>query len=446
MSALDLSLLSRTATIDAHGRLAIGGIDCERLASDFGTPLYVYDEAELRARCRAYRDGFAGGVSYASKAFLCGAMAQLVAEEGLDLDVASGGELTIALAAGFPSARITLHGNNKSDDELRRAMVAGVKHIVLDSDDELDRVDRLVRSESLDPPTLLVRVNPGIDAHTHEFLATGATDSKFGFSLESGAALAVIERIAADNVARFGGLHSHIGSQIFRPEGFEAALARLAGLVRSIESLGFTVDELNIGGGLGVRYVAADDPPSIGEHAAAVHEVYGRALVEARVAHHPKLTTEPGRSIAAPAGVTLYRVGTIKELEGVRTYVSVDGGMSDNPRPALYGAEYEAFVATRADAERTWRVTIAGKHCEQGDLLVRDALVPSDLAVGDLLVTPCTGAYGHSMASNYNALTRPAVVFVADGEARVVVRRETESDLLDRDVVARPRPDRLDAP
>jgi diaminopimelate decarboxylase len=437
MSAFDISLLPRTATIEA-GRLSIGGVDCGQLAAEFGTPLYVYDEVELRARCREYREGFPFGVSYASKAFLCGAMARLVAEEGLDLDVASGGELAIALASEFPPSRITMHGNNKSDDELRRAMTAQVKHIVLDSHDELDRIERLVRDENLEAPTLLVRVNPGVDAHTHEYLATGATDSKFGFSLESGAAMEAIERVAADNVARFGGLHAHIGSQIFRPDGFETALQRLVGLVRSIEDMGLTVDELSIGGGLGVRYTAIDDPPSIGEHAAAVHEIYGRALLEAGIGHHPRLTTEPGRSIAAPAGVTLYRVGTIKELHGVRTYVSVDGGMSDNPRPALYDAEYEAFVATRADADRTRRVTIAGKHCEQGDLLVRDALVPADIEVGDVLATPATGAYGHSMASNYNALPRPAVVFVADGRARVVVRRETESDLLTRDLVARP--------
>ncbi len=437
MSVFDVSLLPRTATVEA-GRLSIGGVDCERLAVEFGTPLYVYDETELRARCREYREGFPDGVSYASKAFLCGAMAQLVADEGLDLDVASGGELAVALAAGFLPSRITMHGNNKSDDELRRALTVGVKHVVLDSHDELDRIERLVRDENLEAPTLLIRVNPGVDAHTHEYLATGATDSKFGFSLESGAALGAVERVAADNVARFGGLHAHIGSQIFRPEGFEAALQRLVGLVREIEGLGLTVDELSIGGGLGVRYTAGDDPPTIGEHAAAVHEIYGRALTEAGVGHHPRLTTEPGRSIAAPAGVTLYRVGTIKDLEGVRTYLSVDGGISDNPRPALYEAEYEAFVATRVDADRTRRVTIAGKHCEQGDLLVRDALVPADVRVGDVLVTPVTGAYGHSMASTYNALPRPAVVFVADGHARVVVRRETESDLLVRDLVARP--------
>lgn len=439
---IDPGLLPRTAVIDADGRMSIGGVDCEQLADEFGTPLYVYDETELRERCREYRATFPGGVAYASKAFLCGAMAQLVDEEGLDLDVATGGELAVALASDFPAERIVVHGNNKSVAELRSAMVAGVRSIVLDSHDEFERIEALARDESLPSPALLVRVNPGIDAHTHEYLATGATDSKFGFSLEFGDAFSIIERIARSNAARFAGVHSHIGSQIFRSDVFEAALDRLVALIRKVETdLGLTAEELGIGGGLGVRYVASDDPPSIAEHAAAVHRNFAKLLVAHGVAHHPRLTTEPGRSIAGPAGVTLYRVGTIKEVPGIRTYVSVDGGISDNPRPALYGAEYETFVPTRAALDRTRAVTIAGKHCEQGDLLVRDARVPADLAVGDVLATPCTGAYGHSMASNYNAMPRPAVVFVHSGRARLVVRRESVDDLLARDLVA--TPDRL---
>ncbi len=430
----DPTLLPRSAAI-VGGRLVVAGVDAEALADEFGTPVYVYDEAEMRARCREYRVGFPDGVSYASKAFLCGAMARLIAEEGLGLDVASGGELAIALAAGVDPSSITVHGNNKSDDELFAAMSAPAKAIVLDSTDELDRIERLVAAEA-PVPSLLVRVNPGIDAHTHEYLATGATDSKFGFSLESGAALAAVEAIVQTNAARFAGLHAHIGSQIFRPEGFDAALARLAGLVRDIETrFGIDVDELCIGGGLGVRYTTGDDPPSIGQHAAAVRESFGDALGRAGVACRPRLTTEPGRSIVAPAGITLYRVGTIKTVPGIRTYVSVDGGISDNLRPALYGAQYEAFVTSRADADRDAVVTIAGKHCEQGDLLVRDARLPADLAVGELVATPCTGAYGHAMANNYNSIVRPAVVFVADGAARAVVRRETLADLVARDVV-----------
>jgi diaminopimelate decarboxylase len=443
---IELGLLPRTAVVDADGRLSIGGVDCERLADDFGTPLYVYDEVELRERCREYRTTFPGGVAYASKAFLCGAMARLVAEEGLDLDVASGGELELACASGFPAGRIVVHGNNKSVTELRDAITAGVQSIVVDSFDEFDRIEALVRDESLPSPTLLVRVNPGIDAHTHEYLATGATDSKFGLSLESGAAFEMIERIARSNTARFAGLHSHIGSQIFRADAFEAALDRIVTLVREVETrLGLSVDELSIGGGLGVRYVAGDDPPSIAQHSASVHENFGRLLAAHAVDHHPRLSTEPGRSIAAPAGMTLYRVGTIKELAGVRTYVSIDGGISDNPRPALYGAEYETFVPTRVTANRPRRVTIAGKHCEQGDVLVRDAAVPDDLVVGDILATPCTGAYSHSMASNYNLMSRPAVIFVRDGRARLVVRRETNADVFARDVVVGSEPDKLEA-
>ncbi len=438
MSVFDASLLPRSATIDAAGRLSVGGRDVGALAEEFGTPLYLYDEAELRGRCREYRAGFPGGVAYASKAFLCGAMVRLVDEEGLDLDVATGGELALALAAGFPASRIVMHGNNKSVAELRDAVRADIRHVVLDSVDELDRIEALVRSESLPSARLLVRVNPGVDAHTHEYLATGTVDSKFGFGLESGAALRVVEHIAASNVVTFDGLHAHIGSQIFRPEGFEAALQRLVALVAEIETtVGIEVGELSLGGGLGVRYLATDDPPSIARHAAGVHEQFGAALAAHGVRSRPALTTEPGRSIAGPAGLTIYRVGTVKEVPGIRTYVSVDGGISDNPRPALYGAGYETFVPTRVTADRTRIVTIAGKHCEQGDLLVRDAAVPADLAVGDLLVTPCTGAYGHAMASNYNAALRPAVVFVRDGDARLVVRRETVDDLLARDLFGR---------
>jgi diaminopimelate decarboxylase len=436
---IDLSLLPRTAALDAAGRLSIAGVDAEALAGEFGTPLYVYDETDLRARCREYVEGFPGGVAYAAKAFLCGAMARLVVEEGLDLDVASQGELAIALAAGVPPDRITMHGNNKSDAELRGGLEAGAGRVVVDSDDELDRIARLAK-DGLDASLLLVRVNPGIDAHTHEFLATGVADAKFGFAHEGdlvgpSPALAAVQRILDVDPTRFGGLHCHIGSQILGREAFDAALERLASLVGEIEALGVDVPELNVGGGLGIRYVAGDAAPTIATHAAWLHESFGASLAGAH--SRPRLTTEPGRSIAGPAGVTLYRAGTVKEIPGVRTYVSVDGGLSDNPRPALYGARYEIFAATRARARRDRTVTIAGAHCEQGDLLVRDAAVPDDLAVGDLLCVPATGAYGHSMASNYNAFLRPAVVFVRDGVATPVVRRETVDDLLARDLSAR---------
>jgi diaminopimelate decarboxylase len=432
---IDLSLLARSAAIDTAGRLSIGGCDLVELAEEHGTPLYVYDEDELRARCREYRAAFPAGVAYASKAFLCVAMARLVNEEGLDLDVASGGELHVALAAGFPADRIQLHGNNKSVDELRRALSVGVRHVIVDSYDELDRIDALVHEERCPAPDVLVRVNPGVDAHTHEYLATGAVDAKFGFPLIDDQAFSAITRIADSKSAIFAGIHAHIGSQIFRREGFAAALERLALLVARVESeLGLDVAELNIGGGLGVRYVESDDPPSIAQHGALVHEDLGAALSAAGVRHPPRLTTEPGRSIVGPAGVTLYRVGTIKTIPGLRTYVSVDGGLSDNPRPALYGAAYEAFLPARAAARRDALVTIAGKHCEQGDLLATDVEVPDGVEPGDVLCMPVTGAYGHSMASNYNKIGRPAVVFVRDGAHRVVVRRETDDDLLRLDI------------
>ena len=432
---ISLELLPRTAAIDAKGHMSIGGCDLQALAQQFGTPLFVYDETEIRERCREYIDTFRGSVAYASKAFLCTALVHIVAEEGLDIDVASGGELNVALAAGMPAQRIVLHGNNKSSAELRQAMMAGIKHIVVDSFDELDRIHELVNVDGLSRPSVLVRVNPGVDAHTHEYLATGAVDSKFGFALLDGVALRAIERIVSDGSTQLGGLHIHIGSQIFARDGFTAAIDRLVAFIAQIErATGVTIEELNLGGGLGVRYTLDDAGIDIGNHSAMMQEDLGSALAAVGARSAPRLATEPGRSIVATAGVTLYSVGTIKAVPGGRTYVSVDGGMSDNSRPAMYGARYEAFVVTRAADTRGFVATVAGKHCEQGDLLVRDAQLPADISIGDVLCTPCTGAYGYSMASNYNKLARPAVVFVADGVARVVVRRETDEDLQRLDV------------
>jgi diaminopimelate decarboxylase len=429
----DLTLLPRSASVDAEGRCRLGGIALDDLAREFGTPLYVYDEAELRRRCRDYLAAFPDGVAYASKAFLCSAMARLVADEGLELDVATGGELHLALHAGVDPARVVFHGNNKSEAELETALRAGVGRIVADSFAELDRIEALVAAGH-PAPAVMVRVTPGIEAHTHEYLETAVDDSKFGFGLGHGAAFAAVERIVASSALRFAGLHCHIGSQVFRSDSFDRAVDKMVGLVARIEStLGVDVAELNMGGGLGVRYLHDDDPPTIAEHGAAVHTAAGKAIAAHGLRSTPRLTTEPGRSIAAPAGLTLYRVGTIKEIPGVRTYVAVDGGMSDNLRPVTYGARYEAFVPSRVLAPRPATMTIAGKHCEQGDLLLRDAELPESLALGDVIAMPVTGAYGHSMASNYNRVTRPAVVFVRDGSARVVVRRETDDDLLVRE-------------
>ncbi len=416
------SLLPDTATIGARGRLSVGGVEVGELAERFGTPLFVYDEEHLRRRCRDARATFDDGVAYASKAFLCLAMARLAHEEGLCVDVASGGELHVALTAGVPAGRCVLHGNNKSLAELATALEAGIGRIVVDSFDEIDRIERLVAG-GLPAPSVLVRITPGVEAHTHEFVMTGQDDSKFGFGVSSGDASRAIDRITTSPYLDLVGVHCHIGSQVFSTENFAHAAAVVAPLAAAVG-----VEELCLGGGLGVPYVE-------GEHAPGIPDWGGGAIAACRSAGFVgRITAEPGRSIVAQAAITVYTVGTIKLLDGIRTYVSVDGGMSDNPRPVLYGSGYETFVPTRADAPRPRQVRVVGKHCESGDILVREAWVPADLAVGDLLATPVTGAYGHSMASNYNRLPRPPVVFVRDGEARIVVRGETLDDLLRFDV------------
>ncbi len=433
---LDLALLPRSATVDDSGRLAIDGVDLEALAGVQGTPLYVYSESELRARAREYREAFGSdAVSYAGKAFLCLAMARLVHEEGLHLDVATGGELRIAVQAGFPAARVVFHGNNKSEAELQFALDSGVGRIVADSFDELDRIEALVASGAT-APRVLVRVTPGVEAHTHEYIATGADDSKFGFTVSNGTARDAALRVAKSPGMDFAGFHCHIGSQILVLESFARAASVVAELAADVaRATGAPVPEINLGGGLGVPYTTGDlDAPSIAEFGRETRAHFADACASFGLDAPPALTVEAGRSIAGPAGVTLYTVGTIKEIPGVHTYVAVDGGMSDNPRPATYGAAYEAALPARIAAARPFVATVAGKHCEQGDLLVRDAHLPADVAVGDVLITPVTGAYGHSMASNYNLVPRPAVVFVDEGQSRLVVRRETFADLVARDV------------
>ena len=415
-------LLPDTARVDPSGRLQVGGCDLLELAARFGTPLFVYDETHLRARCREAVAAFGDGVAYASKAFLCVAMARLVHEEGLHLDVATGGELHVALAAGVPAERLVLHGNNKSLEELRAAREVGVGRIVLDSFDELVRLAEL-HAEDGRVPKVLVRATPGVEAHTHEFVRTGQVDSKFGFGVASGDAARAVSRALDSPAVEPVGVHMHIGSQVFVADFFHEAVEVVAPWVREVG-----LPELCIGGGLGVAYVEGEEAPSITEWGSAIVSACRDAGIDATV------TAEPGRSIAAQAGITLYTVGTIKHIPDVRTYLSVDGGMSDNPRPVLYGSGYEAFLPRAAEADRPRQVTIVGKHCESGDVLVRDAWLPSDVAVGDVLATPVTGAYGHSMGSNYNKVLRPAVVFVGEGHAREVVRRETYDDLLRHDV------------
>ena len=427
---LPRSLLPLTASIAGDGRLSLGGVDVLDLAEEHGTPLFVYDEDHIRARCREAVGAWGGDVAYASKAFLCRAMAALAHEEGMCIDVSTGGELHVAMAAGVPAHRLVLHGNNKSQAELATAIEAGVGRIVIDSFDEIDRLERLC-GEAPRPTTgsaarsarqpVLVRVTPGVVAHTHEYVMTGQADSKFGFGLASGAAAEALERVRRLPGLELVGIHAHIGSQVFVTTSFVKEVEALAPFV-----LAAGLPELNVGGGLGVAYVEGEGAPSIAEWAAAVRA----ACEENGIAERVRLTAEPGRAIVATAAVTLYRVGTIKQLPGIRTYVSVDGGMSDNPRPVLYGSGYEAFLPRATLAERARVVTVVGKHCESGDVIVRDAHVPEDLTVGDVLATPVTGAYGHSMASTYNKSPRPAVLFVSDGRARVVVRRETFQDLL----------------
>lgn len=414
-------LLPDTAEIGPDGNTAVGGCDLVDLANQWGTPLFVYDEDHLRSRCREAVAAFGGGVAYASKAFLCSAMARLAHEEGLQLDVATGGELFLARRAGVPGNRLVFHGNNKSDAELAMAVDEGVGRIVIDSFDELDRLEALHSATGV-APRVLLRVTPGVEVHTHEFIATGQDDSKFGFTVKGGLADSAVRRASASTAVDLVGLHAHIGSQVFDVEPFARAIDVLAAFAAP-----YDLPELSVGGGLGVPYVEGESAPTIGEWADAIHKACVRAGVTSEV------TAEPGRAIVAAAAITLYRVGTIKDLPGLRTYVAVDGGMSDNPRPVLYGSGYETFLPRAGDAARPRVVRVVGKHCESGDVLVQDGAVPTDLAVGDVLATPVTGAYGYSMGSNYNQVLRPAVVFVSKGQARLVVARETYEDLARRD-------------
>jgi len=403
------------------GRLAIGGCDVIDLTAEHGTPLFVYAEDDLRRRCGEAVAAFGEGVAYAAKAFLCTAMARLAHEEGMWIDVATGGELHVALRAGVPAERLILHGNNKSFHELEMALGADVGRVVIDSMEEIDRIERLVASGHR-VPRVLVRVNPGIDAHTHEYLETGRADSKFGFGLASGAAADAVDRLRSSSTAELVGIHAHIGSQVFDVGSFARAVETLAPFIKARG-----LPEFSIGGGLGVPYVTGEEAPSIAAWAETIHAACAAAGVSANV------VAEPGRAIVAGAAVTVYTVGTIKAVPGVRTYVAVDGGMSDNPRPVLYDSGYEAFLPRATDRDRPLRVRVVGKHCESGDVIVHEANLPEDVVVGDVLATPVTGAYGHAMGSNYNMVLRPAVVFARGGASRVVVRRETYEDLMARD-------------
>ena len=422
MTALPLHLLPDSSEVASDGRLHIGGCDTIELAERHGTPLFVYDEGHLRSRCRETVSEMGEGAVYAAKAFLCRAMARLVHEEGMRLDVATGGEMHVARSAGFPAERMVVHGNNKSTSELRMALESGVGRLVIDSFEEIDRIERLV-GEGLPAPRVLVRITPGVEAHTHEYIATGQDDSKFGFTVSTGAAQEAADRVASSTSMSLLGFHSHIGSLVFRVESFAEALGAVAGFARP-----YGLPELSMGGGLGVPYVAGERAPTIADWCATLKQQARHLGIRSA------LSVEPGRSIAAGAAVTLYRIGTVKRIAGVRTYVAVDGGMSDNPRPVLYGSGYETFLPHRVSDARPETIRLVGKHCESGDMLVREGSLPSGFAVDDFVATPVTGAYGHSMGSNYNKVPRPAVVFVKDGHSRLVVRRETFDDLLGTDV------------
>ncbi|MER7044091.1 diaminopimelate decarboxylase [Streptomyces jumonjinensis] len=435
LNHLDDKVWARTVARGDDGVVTVGGIEVTRLAEEFGTPAYFLDEADFRARCRSWADAFSGDadVFYAGKAFLSKAVVRWLHEEGLNLDVCSGGELITALDAGMPAERIAFHGNNKSPEEIERAIRAGVGRIVLDSFQEIVRVAHIARGLGVRQP-VLIRVTVGVEAHTHEFIATAHEDQKFGIPLAGGQAAEAARRVLGLDSLELIGIHSHIGSQIFDTSGFEVAAHRVIGLLKEIrDEHGVELPEIDLGGGLGIAYTSADDPREPHHIAKALREIVTRECESAGL-RVPRISVEPGRAIVGPTAFTLYEVGTIKPLEGLRTYVSVDGGMSDNIRTALYDAEYSVTLVSRASDAAPMLSRVVGKHCESGDIVVKDAFLPADLAPGDLIAVPATGAYCRSMASNYNHALRPPVVAVADGAARVIVRRETEEDLLRLDV------------
>lgn len=448
-SALDLDAEIWPASVRRNdsGALEIGGLDVRDLATGFDTPYLALDVEDLQARARDYREAFAadtgdsaGGeanVYYAGKAFLSVAVARWLNEQGLGIDVCTGGELECALRADVPPADLLFHGNNKSDAELRRALEVGVGRIVLDSYEDIARCEYLAAELGVQPK-VLIRVTVGVEAHTHEFIATAHEDQKFGFSLASGTALEAVSRVLAVPNLDLVGLHSHIGSQIFVASGFEVAAARLVALLVQIrDEFGVELHELDLGGGLGIKYSAADEPLETKVIAADLRQIVSSQCERAGLAM-PHLAFEPGRAIVGPTTMTVYRVGTVKPIEldngQVRTYVSVDGGMSDNIRTALYDAEYTVTLASRSSDAPLALTRVVGKHCESGDIVVKDCWLPSDLAPSDLLAVAATGAYNRSMASNYNLIPRPPVIAVQDGAARPIIRRETLDDVFATDL------------
>ncbi|QCT02508.1 diaminopimelate decarboxylase [Paenibacillus algicola] len=430
--------LHGTSTINENGHLEIGGCDTSELKAQYGTPLYIVDEQAVRDRAREYIEAFkASGlkfqVAYASKAFCVMAMCRLAEEEGMSLDVVSDGELYTALQAGFPAERIHFHGNNKTIEEIEMALDAKIGCFVVDNEVELHMLQAIAAEKKVQVKILL-RVTPGVEAHTHEYISTGQTDSKFGFDIGNGSAFTAVKLASQQDNLELLGLHSHIGSQIFEVEGFQMAVQRVAEFAASVkEQLGVTFTVVNLGGGFGIRYVEGDTPLQVSQYVKAITDAVKNHF--AGIAEElPEIWVEPGRSIVGDAGTTLYTVGTSKDIPGVRKYVAVDGGMTDNPRPALYESRYEAILANRANDKVEETVSIAGKCCESGDMLIWDLDLPK-VESGDLLAVACTGAYNYSMASNYNRIRKPAVVFVKDGQSDLVVRRESLEDIVHLDVV-----------
>jgi diaminopimelate decarboxylase len=433
-NALTPKLWSSTTRREDDGVVSVGGVRLTDIAEQVGTPVYVIDEEDFRQRAQAWRDAFSGWtVYYAGKSFLCGTIAKWVAQEDLSLDVCSLGELTVALRAGFDPARIGMHGNNKSEAELRLALEHGVGRIIVDSSDEITRLERLCEELGA-TANVMVRVTTGVEAHTHEYIATAHEDQKFGFSINGGQALVGLFRCHHSPRLNLLGVHSHIGSQIFDTNGFEVAARRTLKLFAQFrEATGLELAELDLGGGFGIAYTKEDDPASAAELASGLRDIVTHECRAFGLAV-PAISIEPGRAIVGPSGLALYRVGTVKPVDvggGLsRRYLSVDGGMSDNIRPALYAAEYSAALASRTSAAEPVVSRVVGVHCEGGDILVRDEFLPGDVRIGDLLAVPASGAYSRSMASNYNHTPRPPVVSVRDGDVRTMLRRETLDDVL----------------
>lgn len=430
--------VSKDLSVNEKNHLVIGKNDTVELAKKFGTPLYVIDEDLLRENCRVYKnamDKYYGGnglVLYANKAFCTKYTCRVVKEEGLGVDVVSGGELYTAIQADFPMNKVYFHGNNKTVDELTMAVENGVGNVIVDNIYELEKLNEIAKEHGI-VQNIMFRIKPGVDAHTHSFIQTGQIDSKFGVALENGEAFEICKTANEMTNVKVNGVHCHIGSQIFEIEPFCKAAEIMMNFVGDLkDKLGMEIEQLNLGGGYGIMYTEHDDPVPYDDYIKHVSEIV-KSVAEKRGVKLPFILMEPGRSIIAPAGITLYTVGGIKDIKNVRKYVSVDGGMGDNPRYILYESEYAAVIANNANAPKTEKVTVAGKCCESGDLLLKDAMMP-EIHVGDTLAVLATGAYNYSMASNYNRIPRPAVVVVSNGEAKVVVRRESYEDLVRNDL------------